>query len=274
MPRHEQAHRLQTPSLVGWPKQLAISAGFGGLLMLVGAISFPLPWTPVPFSMMPFGLLIVGAYQRPMWAALSVVLYLAAAGLGAPVFADGESGWHHFVGATAGYLFGFVAVSAFVSWYMQERRALLPMRWVAIIGSIIGLLVVAGIVAIIDYQSSGGLQAYGTEGFGIGRSVLWALLFLLTAATTMTVWALKRARGEGLQALNAFLVMLAAIGILHAMGVTGLVLIAELPVVTAMIVGSVVFLPFDIVKAGLAVGLSLPFLPAPRADPHNGDSHE
>ncbi len=275
--RHEQANAIRTQSLHGWPARLGISAAFGGFLMLIGAISFPLPWTPVPFSMMPFGLLVVGAYQRPMWAALSVVLYLVAAGAGAPVFAGGESGWHHLIGSTAGYLLGFVALSAFVSWYMQERRRLIPMKWVRIVGGLLALLVVAGIVAIASFPARGGLAGYDGDlaSWGIGRSVLWSMLFLVAAGTAMTVWALQRVRGEGHQALNLFLVMLAGIGILHAMGVTGLVLIAGLPVVTAIVLGSVVFLPFDIVKAGLAVGVSLPFLPASSSTPHEpGDSHE
>jgi biotin transport system substrate-specific component len=243
--------------------RVAASAAFGGFLMLMGVLSFPLPWTPVPFSMMPLGLLVAGAYQRPGYAALSVGIYLLAAGLGAPVFADGDSGVRHFIGATAGYLMGYAVLASFIGWYMQERRALLSMRWVRIVGGVVALQVIAGLVAIGVYFSGRPLRDYGFSEFGIGRSVLWSLVFMVAATTALTVWSLQRRRGQGLQALNLFLVMIAGIGILHILGVAGLIFIAGLAPLTAIIVGSVVFMPFDIIKAGLAVGATLPFIPAP-----------
>lgn len=260
----------------GWPVRLAISAGFAGLIALFAAISFPVSWTPVPFSLAPIALLLTGTYQRPGYAALSVVIYLMAAGLGMPIFAEGESGFHHFIGNTAGYLFGFIAVSSMVSWYMQERRRLLPRRWITIMLAGIGALVIGGIVAIIRFTGSGaGFSAYGEEyiAYGMGRSVLWVMVFLVAASTGLGIWAMQRARGQGTHALNLFLVMIAATGVLHFMGVSGLVWIAGLDVVTAIVLGSIVFLPFDILKAALAVALSLPFLPAPAPAPQAEESH-
>ncbi len=265
----------RTVAETGWPARFGISAAFAGFLMLMASISFPLPWTPVPFSMMPFALLVAGAYQRPGWAGLSVAIYLAAAALGAPVFADGESGFRHLIGATAGYLWGFIVVSMLVSWYMQERRRVMPTKWIAIIGGAIALLVLWGVLAVIRFQTSGGLAGYGESyaTYGVGRSVLWVMLFLTVMTTVLALWSLRRLRGDGNQALNLFLVMMGAIGVLHFMGVSGLVLIAGMGFMDAVILGSIVFLPFDIIKAGLAVGLSLPFLPAPLGAEHSESSH-
>lgn len=248
----------------GWPVRLGISFGLAGFLSVMATLSFPLPWTPVPFSMAPLAVLVVGAYQRPGWAGLSVVLYLLAGALGAPVYAEGSSGWRHLAGATAGYLFGYAAVAVFVSWYMQQRRRLLPTRWVAVVGAFTGVLVLAGVAAIVRFTGTGaGFDAYGEryQGWSYDTSLLWVFGFLTVAAAAVVVWSMLRARGQGLQALNLFLVFLAATGVLHLLGVGGLVAIGGFDAMTAVIVGSVVFLPFDIIKAGLAVAATLPFLP-------------
>ena len=50
----------------------------------------------------------------------TVVLYLLAGGLGAPVFADGASGWVHFRGSTAGFLFAF-PIGALVAGWLAEQ---------------------------------------------------------------------------------------------------------------------------------------------------------
>lgn len=50
----------------------------------------------------------------------AVVLYLLAGALGAPVFADGASGWLHFQGSTAGFLFAF-PIGALVAGWLAEQ---------------------------------------------------------------------------------------------------------------------------------------------------------
>ena len=168
----------------GLAARLVLSVGFAGFLAFMGTLSFPVPWTPVPFSMMPLALLVTGAYQRPGYAALSVVLYLLAGGLGAPIYADGESGWRHLIGNTAGYLFGFVVMAAFVSWYMQRRRTLMPTGWATVVLAGLGLLVVAAVAAIIRFAGTGtGFAEYGDdyEAWSVTPSVLWVLAFVTVA---------------------------------------------------------------------------------------------
>ncbi len=260
----------RTVEMVGWPLRLGVSIAMGGFLMLMGVISFPLPWTPVPFSMMPFGLLVAGAVQKPGYAAGSVLLYLVAAGLGLPVFADGESGWSWFVGSTAGYLFGFFLTSLLVSFYMQRARRGMSPRWAMASLGIIAASVLAGIAAIIWMWTTGEglahLDSEVTASWGVGKSALWVLLFLFGMATVTVLWMLGRSRGEQSAALNLFVVMFGAILVLHAVGVTVLWLVSPLSLMGAIILGSIVFLPFDMVKAGLAVGLTQPFL---KMEPHH-----
>lgn len=261
----------------GWPVRLGVSIGLAGFLAFMGALSFPLPWTPVPFSMMPFALLVVGAYQRPGYAVLSVAIYLLAGAAGAPIYADRASGWQHLVGPTAGYLWGFVVASSLVAWYMRAPRPLLSPRWLWGIGSLVGAAVLGGIAAVAwMWQSGQGLTHLDGEvaqSWGVARSALWALLFLTAASTGLTLWLLARRRGEGHQAANLFFVMLASIVALHVCGVTVLWLATPLSLMAAIILGSIVFLPFDMVKAGLAVGLAMPFLPRSGPTQKEGGVH-
>lgn len=253
----------------GWASRLMVSVGMAGLLALMGSLSFPLPWTPVPFSMMPLGLLIAGGYQRPMYGFLSVGMYLAAGALGAPIYAEGASGAGHLFGNTAGYLWGFLLVSPLIGWYLQRpRRSLGPRATTALLGAF-AVAVAAGTAAIAWTLTTGrGLGALReTQGWGVGSSALWYLAFLTVACITLTAWTLQRRRGETRQALELYLVMLGSIVVLHACGVAVLWASTGMELMAAVILGSVVFLPFDAVKAGLAVGLTLPFLPTPPTAP-------
>lgn len=259
-------HRFGTleQTLTGWPTRLIASAGFAGILALLALISFPLPWTPVPFSLLPLGLLLAGAYQRPLWGFLSVAMYLVAAGIGAPIFADGESGWSWFIGATGGYLFGFLLIAPLVGWYMRERRGLLPTKWVMFVLGAFTLAVLAGLGGIIWMMSTGNSISTldsDAQNWNLGRSTLWVLLFLIVAMTTLTITFLRRYRQQSQEALNLFLVMMGATIVLHACGVTVLWMATSLTFMESLLLGSLVFLPFDVLKSGLAVALSLPFVP-------------
>lgn len=263
---NEHATPRATVTVPAFAREAGLSLGMGVLLMFMGSLSFPLPWTPVPFSMMPFALLVTGAAQKARWSLVSVATYLIAGGLGAPVFADGESGWAWFAGATAGYLFGFLLVAPFISTYLKRPRPALQGRWRAAVLGLVGASAAAGIAAIIWLSVRGtGFTDVDADitGFGTGRSILWICAFLIGAATLTTLLLRGRLEGRRAQSVQLFLVMLAAIGLLHGVGVTVLWLATPLSLMAAVVLGSIVFLPFDILKAALAVAVSLPFLPEP-----------
>ena len=91
------------------------------LLILLGAllvaalaqVEIPLPFTPVPITGQTFGVLLVGAALGSKRGALSLVSYLSMGVLGLPFFAGGAHGWDIVIGATGGYLIGFV-IAAYV----------------------------------------------------------------------------------------------------------------------------------------------------------------
>lgn len=85
----------------------------GALLTAVCAqISIHVPPSPVPITGQTFGVVMAGACLGSRRGGASQLLYVLA-GLLAPVYADGASGWHVLWGPTGGYLVAFpIAASA------------------------------------------------------------------------------------------------------------------------------------------------------------------
>ena len=100
----------------------AILVAAGAALVAVAAqISIKLPFTPVPITGQTFATVLVGASLGSVLGLASLTLYVLVGMIGAPVYADGASGWEVFTGATGGYLVGFVVAAALTGW-LAERR--------------------------------------------------------------------------------------------------------------------------------------------------------
>jgi biotin transport system substrate-specific component len=87
--------------------------GAAGLVGVLAQISIHLPHTPVPITGQTLGVLLAGSALGWRRAGLSMSLYLVAGLAGVPWFAGGASGY---VGATFGYLLGFVAAGVLLGW--------------------------------------------------------------------------------------------------------------------------------------------------------------
>ena len=77
-------------------------------LILIGQITIPLPFTPVPITMGTFAALGVGAVLGSRRGALSALLLGALAAVGAPVLA----GWSGGTVVTFGYVIGYILIAA------------------------------------------------------------------------------------------------------------------------------------------------------------------
>src|SRR5881397_85273 len=87
----------------------------GAALVAVAAqVSIPLPGTPVPLTLQPLAVLLVGGLLGPALGAASMILYLALGAAGLPVFTPyGLPGLARLIGPTGGYLLAYpVAASA------------------------------------------------------------------------------------------------------------------------------------------------------------------
>ncbi len=90
---------------------------FCGFTAICAQIAFYVPWTPIPYTFQPFAVLATGVYLRRNDAFLSGCLYLLLGALGAPVFANGESGLFidQVLVSSGGYLLAFPIASALVA---------------------------------------------------------------------------------------------------------------------------------------------------------------
>ncbi len=84
-------------------------------------ISIPVPGSPVPVTGQTFAVMLTAAALGARRGAAGQALYVAL-GLFLPFYSDGESGPDVIVGATGGYLLGFI-VAGYVVGALAERRA-------------------------------------------------------------------------------------------------------------------------------------------------------
>ncbi|HEX6287331.1 MAG TPA: biotin transporter BioY [Acidimicrobiia bacterium] len=140
-----------------------------------------LPFTPVPITGQTFAVLLTGAALGWKLGAAGQLLYLAVGVLGAPVFADGESGVDYIQGATGGYLIGFVFAAGLVGWMAEHRqdRTFATMFTAFILGSaVIYVFGVIGLMIATDWTLSEAV-ARGVVPFLLGDLIKAAAAGLL-----------------------------------------------------------------------------------------------
>lgn len=84
-----------------------LSALLAALLGASAYVSIPLPVSPVPITLQVLFVFLAGLLLGPYWGAFSMVLYLLAGALGAPVFAGATAGLGELASYTAGYLWSY-----------------------------------------------------------------------------------------------------------------------------------------------------------------------
>jgi biotin transport system substrate-specific component len=107
-----------------WTGVQVLSVLFVAVLTAAAAqLSFPLPFTPVPFTIQPMIVLIGAAALGAPLGALSQILYLMLGAVGMPVFAfspELPQGFARLIGPTGGYLMAY-PVAAFATGLLAER---------------------------------------------------------------------------------------------------------------------------------------------------------
>src|SRR6186997_3063281 len=101
------------PRAAGWLRDLVLILLGALFIAALAQVEIPLPFTPVPITGQTFGVLLVGAALGSKRGAASLTSYLGLGTLGLPFFAGGAHGLNILMGATGGYLIGFV-IAAYV----------------------------------------------------------------------------------------------------------------------------------------------------------------
>ena len=102
-------------------------------IVLVGSIfvaacahvSLPLYFTPVPLTLQPFAVLLLGLLLSPRLAGATLLAYLAEGAIGLPVFSPGPAsapGLAHLFGPTGGYLLAYPLTAMLISFLFRRSR--------------------------------------------------------------------------------------------------------------------------------------------------------
>jgi biotin transport system substrate-specific component len=177
------------PELLGW----VLRVGLGALIVALSAqIALPLPFTPIPFTLQPLAVLLVGAWLGPAEGAGALAIYLAAGAMGAPVFAGGMGGAGRLLGPTGGYLLAFPVAAAIAGLARSPRRSGLALAaWAAMVFTLaMAVIHVGGVSQLALLGGDPGLAfRSGFLPFFAGDllKVVIATVVLATAGSRLTI---------------------------------------------------------------------------------------
>ncbi len=170
---------------------LAYIALFAVLIAVCSWISIPMQ---VPFTLQTFAVFLACGLLGGRRGTQAVVVYLLLGAVGVPVFSGFTGGIGRLVGATGGYLLGFV-FTALVMWACEAFLGKKP--WVLILSMVLGLLVCYAFGTAWFMA----LYTINTGAVGLGTVLGWcvipfllpdaakiALAFILTRRLSKAIW--------------------------------------------------------------------------------------
>jgi len=166
---------------------LARAALFAALVGAFAYVTFPNPVSPVSVTLQVLGVFLAGIYLGPVWGAASIVLYLAAGALGAPVFQGGSAGVGQLVGQSAGYLWSYPLAAAVVGAVVHRGVTLRDLDTVGL-PTLVGAMVLGTVV----------IYALGVAGLAFVLSLGPIEAVTVGAAAFLPAEALKIAAAVGI----------------------------------------------------------------------------
>ena len=89
-------------------QDLVKCALFTAIICISAYISIPLPFTPVPITLQTAAVMLCAVLLGGKKGAMAVILYVILGAVGLPVFSGGKGVIGVLVGATGGYIWGFI----------------------------------------------------------------------------------------------------------------------------------------------------------------------
>lgn len=119
-------------------KQMVLIALMTAVTCVLGPLSTPLPFSPVPISLTNFAIFLAIFILGMKSGTISFIIYLLLGAVGVPVFSSFRGGLQVLAGPTGGYLIGFIFLALIMGFALDHfDRKLVP----TIIGMIIGMAV-------------------------------------------------------------------------------------------------------------------------------------
>jgi biotin transport system substrate-specific component len=96
----------------------------GGVLLmaLLAQVSVPVPGSPVPITGQTLGVVLTAAALGPMRGTLVQIFYILAGAIGLPFYSEASHGVEVVMGATGGYLIGFIPAAYLIGLAARRGR--------------------------------------------------------------------------------------------------------------------------------------------------------
>ena len=99
-------------------KNILLVLGGVAFLSIMSQVLIPLPYTPVPISLGTFGVTLMALLYGRKLGTATILSYVAAGSLGAPIFAGGKAG--SLFSPTGGYILGYI-VAVVILGYLADK---------------------------------------------------------------------------------------------------------------------------------------------------------
>ncbi|MGI6575665.1 MAG: biotin transporter BioY [bacterium] len=123
---------------------------FAALTAVLGYVSIPLPFSPVPITAQTFGVMLAGSLLGAKGGSLSMILYLLIGVVGIPIFASGSGGIGVLAGPTGGYLLSYpfaAYIIGTISSFGSERTSIYKLGIANLLGGI-GIIYTFGVLQL------------------------------------------------------------------------------------------------------------------------------
>jgi biotin transport system substrate-specific component len=118
------SNATSSASLSSWLRMAGIVVAASAFVAACAHVSLPLYFTPVPLTLQPFAVLLLGLLLAPRVAGATLLAYLAEGAIGLPVFSPRPvmPGLAHLFGPTGGYLLAYPLAAMLISFLWRSRH--------------------------------------------------------------------------------------------------------------------------------------------------------
>jgi biotin transport system substrate-specific component len=171
-------------------RDLLMITGAALFTALLAQVAIPVPGSPVPITGQTLAVVLTAAALGPVRGVSAMALYVLLGAVGLPFYSDASGGYEVVLGATGGYLIGFLPAALLIG--LAARAGMDRKPWKALPLFVAGQLVVFAVgvpwLAVVAGFSASQAIAAGFTPFIVGGLVKAAIAGLLLPGA----WAIAR----------------------------------------------------------------------------------
>ena len=162
-----------------------------GVMLTSLAAQVQIPAVPVPFTLQTLAVLVIGATYGASRGAITMAVYAVVGVLGFPVFAGGASGSEVLLGATGGFILGFIFAAALIGRLAELNWSSNALRM--FVSYVLGSVVIYAIGVPVLAMSAFASDLIAATTFMLPYLVWDAVKAVIAAALLPSAWALVKA---------------------------------------------------------------------------------